>query len=70
VNGPYTVDGDTVSFGALATTKMACEPDLTAQEEGILAALDSAATFTGSAGGGIEIFDADGMRVLQLAPSA
>lgn len=68
VNGPFTVDGDTVSFGALATTKMACEPDLTAQEEGILAALDSAATFTGNAKG-IEIFNADGMRVLQLAPA-
>jgi heat shock protein HslJ len=70
VNGPYTVDGDSVSFGALATTKMACEPDLTAQEAGILAALDTAATFTGTAGGGIEIFDAEGMRVLQLAPAS
>lgn len=69
VNGPYQVDGDTISIGALATTKMACEPDLTAQEEGILAALDVAATFTSGAGGTVEMTDAEGMRVLTLTPS-
>lgn len=69
LNGPYTVDGDTVDIGPLATTKMACPDDLSAQEAGILAALDAAVTWTATPNGA-ELYDAEDMRVLQMAPAS
>lgn len=38
--GPYSVDGDTLELGAVASTRMACPPALDAVERAYLAALD------------------------------
>ena len=38
-NGPYTVDGAAMTFGPLATTRMACEENLMVQEAAVLEAL-------------------------------
>ena len=45
-NGIYTTDGDTISFGPLASTMMACEPSIMEQETVYLAALDGATAYT------------------------
>jgi len=44
--GGYTVDGDKLTFGAIATTKKACGPIPTAVETAYLAAIAKVATFT------------------------
>lgn len=44
--GTYEVLGDTITIGPLATTRMACEPELNEQEANYLAALENATTFT------------------------
>jgi heat shock protein HslJ len=38
-NGPYTFDGAALTFGPLATTRMACEENLMGQETAVLEAL-------------------------------
>jgi len=45
-SGTYTTDGDTISFGPLASTMMACEPPVMEQETVYLAALDGATAYT------------------------
>jgi heat shock protein HslJ len=45
-SGTYTTDGDSISFGPLASTMMACEPPIMEQETVYLAALDGATTYT------------------------
>jgi heat shock protein HslJ len=42
-NGSYTLDGDAIAVGPLATTMMACPEPVMAQEQAYLAALESAA---------------------------
>ncbi len=49
-SGTYTTDGDTISFGPLASTMMACEPPIMEQEAVYFAALDGATTYTVDAG--------------------
>jgi heat shock protein HslJ len=45
-SGDYTTDGDSISFGPLASTQMACEdPDVNAQEAAYLAALGTVSSF-------------------------
>jgi heat shock protein HslJ len=44
-SGTYTTDGDTISFGPLASTMMACEPSIMEQETVYFAALDGATTY-------------------------
>lgn len=39
--GPYQLDGDSISFGPLATTLMACAPPLMTQEQAFTAALQT-----------------------------
>jgi heat shock protein HslJ len=41
-NGSYTVDGNTITFGPLISTKMACEQPLMTMESAYLAALQGA----------------------------
>jgi len=46
-NGPYEIDGDSISIGPLAGTKMACtSEELTKQETDYLAALELATSFS------------------------
>ncbi len=58
-NGTYSVTGDQIKIGTLATTRMACEQDIMDQETQFLAALESAATYSLS-GTGIELRKSDG----------
>lgn len=44
--GPYVVRGDHLTIGDLATTRRACEPEVTEQESQYLAALGATRTFT------------------------
>lgn len=46
-SGPFTANGGTVTVGPLAATQRAClEPDVMDQEQRLLAALESAATYS------------------------
>ena len=69
-NTGYTVDGDAlVVDGAIATTKMACEPDVMDQEVAYLAALAETATF-GIEGSTLPLSDADGGFLLSFVAGA
>ena len=43
--GSYSVDGDTIAFGPIASTLIACEDPIGAQEQAFFAALGAADTF-------------------------
>jgi heat shock protein HslJ len=46
-SGSYTVDGDAIEIGPLASTQKACEPtDLMTQEAAFLAAMENATTYS------------------------
>jgi len=45
-NGTYEVSGKDLTIGPLATTRMACEPDVSTQEANYLAALGRVTTYT------------------------
>jgi heat shock protein HslJ len=45
-NGPVTVNGKSITFGALASTKMACSNALSAQESAYFKALTQSEWFT------------------------
>ena len=69
-NGSYTTDGDAVSVGPLATTRMACQSDeLNAQETQYLAALQNAATYD-ITNGTLTIRDAGGASQVIATPLA
>jgi len=65
-NGSYTLDGDKISIGPLATTKMACEEPIMAQEQAFLAAMQSAATVSVEAGKPV-LRSADGATAVTFA---
>ena len=58
-NGTYTTDGDKITIGPLATTRMACEQAVMDQEQAYLIALSKAATYT-LGKDSLELRDADG----------
>jgi heat shock protein HslJ len=45
-SGPYTLDGDTITFGPIALTMMACPPDKMALETAVLSVLTGDATYS------------------------
>jgi heat shock protein HslJ len=45
-SGPYTVEGDTITFGPIALTMMACPDDQMALETAVLTVLQGKATYT------------------------
>jgi heat shock protein HslJ len=49
-NGTYTLDGDAIAIGPLATTMMACPDEIMAQEQAFLTALTSSAKVSVEAG--------------------
>jgi heat shock protein HslJ len=66
MTGSYTADGEgSVSFSDIATTKIACEPDVMDQERQILAALEATTTYS-IEGSTMSLSDADGALVLTL----
>ena len=58
-NGTYTTDGDKITIGPVATTRMACEQAVMDQETAYLNALAKAATYT-LGKDSLELRDADG----------
>jgi heat shock protein HslJ len=58
-NTSYETDGATISFGPVASTRMACEEDVMDQEAMVLGALESAATYA-IVGDVLTLSDADG----------
>lgn len=64
--GSYVVDGDVVSFGALATTMMAGPPEQMAQEQRVLTALSGELTVVaGDAEGELRLQGAAGEVLLR-----
>ncbi len=63
-NGPYTVDGDTLEIGVLATTRMACAPPADAVELAYLAAFEQVAAWS-TEDGELVLMDADGGELLR-----
>lgn len=65
MNGSFTLQGDALKIGPIATTRMACGPLLLEQEDRILTALEIAATARVRPDGLLELRDADGRGVLR-----
>lgn len=66
MNGPYTTQGEGLSFGAIATTRMGCAPDVAAQEFDLLQALRQVADYTLEETT-LTLVDSDGAPVLVFA---
>jgi heat shock protein HslJ len=65
MTGTFTLRGERISFGPIATTRMACPELQREQEDRILSALELAATARVRADGLLEIRDADGRGLLR-----
>lgn len=61
----YTLEGERIRIGSVATTRMACPPLQTEQEDRILTALELAATARVRPDGILELRDAEGRGVLR-----
>ena len=64
-NGPYELDGDSVTIGPLAATLMACEDDKSAAEAAYLPALEAADAW--AIEGGELILSTDGEETLRFS---
>jgi heat shock protein HslJ len=62
-NGGYTLEGNELTIGPLATTKMACPDDIGAQEAAVLAGLEGTATYAID-GQALSLIAADGSFLL------
>ena len=66
-SGPVTIKGDAITFGALATTEMACTPALMNQEQKFFAALAATRSYR-TRGPYLMLYDAAGaVRVKLIA---
>ncbi len=65
--GPVEVSGETIRFGPLASTRMACAPAIGDQEERFFAALQSATRFVFTAEGKLVLYDATGDAVVTFS---
>ncbi len=66
-HGPFTVAGNALTIGPLATTRMACDDESTLQEQQFLAALASAATWD-IVRGMLDVHRDDGERAIWATP--
>jgi heat shock protein HslJ len=67
-NGPYTLASGELAIGPLATTKMAGEPELMAQEQAFLAALEATVTWR-VVRGALELRDENGAAMVVAEPA-
>lgn len=65
MNGSFTLEGDRIRIGPIATTRMACPELQREQEDRILTALELAVTARVRSDGLLEIRDADGRGLLR-----
>ena len=70
MNAPYTLSGNRLQVGAIATTRMACGELAREQEDRILTALELAATARVRPDGLLELRDAEGRGVLRATRAA
>lgn len=69
MNGDYTVDGTSIAFGPIATTKMACRDETVSQtESGLLSALDVATSWRIGPDGTLELADDAGNLLAGFTP--
>ena len=66
--GPYTLDGDSLEIGQIASTRMACIPPADRVERSYLGALGKAASWRLD-GEQLVLADADGAELLRYAPA-
>lgn len=59
-NGPVVIEDESIDFGALALTQVACDAELTALETAVVDLLENAATYSVE-DGTLELFNADGL---------
>ena len=69
-NGSYTVNGGSIIFGPIVSTKMACPEAQMAVETAYLAALGTAATWSIGTDGRLSISGPDGKAALVFDPAA
>ncbi len=67
-NGAYTLDGDTITIGPLATTRMACEQGVMDQEAAFLAALQTPDLGVEVNGATVTLRDASGATQVTFGP--
>jgi heat shock protein HslJ len=65
--GPFSVQGDALGFGPLATTRRACPPALMDQEQHFLTALESVTRYAYSRKGLLYLYDQTGAQRLRLS---
>lgn len=65
--GPYVLDGDSLSFGELAGTMMACDAAESEVEDYFLGGLDEVAAYDLLDDGMLQLLDADGAEVLAFS---
>lgn len=70
MNGNYTFAGDSLSFGPAATTMMAGPQELMDLESKVLNAISNAATVNALESGKIQVLDAEGNVLMELAKRA
>ncbi len=63
-SGPYAVSGNAISIGPLSSTNAACTPEIDAQEQSYLTAMQSARTYQ-LVGSQLVLYDAAGGEVLR-----
>ena len=64
----YAVDGASIGFDPVASTRMACEPEVMSQETAVFGALESAASFDVE-GDVLTLLDADGRFLVSFRAS-
>ena len=64
--GGYTLDGDKIKIGPLASTQMACPEPAMKQEQTFLSALQAAKTYKREKGT-LTLYGADGKEIAQLS---
>ena len=67
-NGSYTLNGDQVTIGPLATTRMACEQDVMDQEAAFLTALQTPGLGVEVNGANVTLRDASGATQVVFGP--
>lgn len=65
--GPVKIEGETIKFGSLAATRMACAPAISDQESKFFGALDAARRFSVDPRGLLHLDDEDGAPLMRLS---
>jgi len=65
--GSAMIDTPRLTFSPLATTRRACEPELMAQEQGFLAAIGAARSFSIDGAGQLHLIGSDGKPLMRLS---